>query len=117
LATCGWRRPKIAGFDRSLSLASAKKCAAFPYQEKKRHSSHTLRRVILFWKGMCVSRRPYTPKTLAAEWQCSPRHIRSDNASHSVLSMVSIISFLVFDLTIRQIVEDFRVRGAGNADH
>jgi hypothetical protein len=66
---------------------------------------------------MCVSRRPYTPKTLAAEWQCSPRHIRSDNASHSVLSMVSIISFLVFDLTIRQIVEDFRVRGAGNADH
>ena len=32
-------------------------------------------------------------------------------------SMVSIISFLVFDLTIRQIVEDFRVRGAGDADH
>jgi hypothetical protein len=61
--------------------------------------------------------RPYTPKTLAVEWQCSPRHIRSDNASHSALSMVSIISFPVFDLTIRQIVEDFRVRGAGDADH
>jgi hypothetical protein len=33
------------------------------------------------------------------------------------LSTVSIISFLVFDLTICQIVEDFRVRGAGDADH
>jgi hypothetical protein len=42
---------------------------------------------------------------------------QADNASHSALSMVSIMSFLVFDLTIRQIVEDFRVRGAGDADH
>jgi hypothetical protein len=33
------------------------------------------------------------------------------------LSMASTISFLVFDLTIRQIVEDFRVRGAGDANH
>jgi hypothetical protein len=33
------------------------------------------------------------------------------------LSMLSIVGFLVFDLTIRQIVEDFRVRGAGDADH
>jgi hypothetical protein len=30
------------------------------------------------------------------------------------LSMVSIISFLV---TSHQIVEDFRIRGAGDADH
>ena len=33
------------------------------------------------------------------------------------LLVVSIISFLVFDLTIRQIMKDFRVRGAGDADH
>ena len=32
------------------------------------------------------------------------------------LSTVSIISFLVFDSTIRQIVEDFG-RGGGDADH
>jgi hypothetical protein len=31
-------------------------------------------------------------------------------------SMVPIISFLVFDSAIRQIVKDFRGRGGGDAD-
>jgi hypothetical protein len=42
---------------------------------------------------------------------------RRGKTSWPQLSMVSIISFLAFDLTIRQIVDDFRVRGAGDADH
>jgi hypothetical protein len=40
-----------------------------------------------------------------------------DDTSWPQQSMISIIGFLVFDLTICQIVEDFRVRGAGDADH
>jgi cold shock CspA family protein len=45
-------------------------------------------------------------------------HMSYDNTSPGwpQLSMVSISS-LVFDLTIRQIMKDFRVRGAGDADH